>query len=85
MYYLYFLKSIATGRYYVGITNDTNERLAQHNSGMVRSTKRYAPYRLVRVERYATKKEARQKEISLKKSGHIDRYLKNFTALSSNG
>ena len=33
MYHIYILRSIPTGRYYVGSTSDIDQRLAKHNKG----------------------------------------------------
>jgi putative endonuclease len=40
-YYVYILKSLKDGRYYIGSTSDVMARLKFHNSGLQRST-RYA-------------------------------------------
>jgi len=34
-FYVYLLKSIVAGRFYVGFTNDLRSRLEKHNSGKV--------------------------------------------------
>lgn len=74
--YLYILESIATGHWYIGTTDNTDFRLLQHNSGSVRSTKAYRPYRLIYQEQFSTVREARQRERLLKKSGRIRKSLK---------
>ena len=50
MFHVHILRSQQTGRYYVGSTNDTTRRLAQHNAGYVTSTKRFRPWTLVYTE-----------------------------------
>ena len=85
MFTLYVLKSTNNSRYYVGVTDDLQQRLIKHNTGSVRSTKAFTPYTVVHTEQYSSLSQARQKERRIKRSGHIERYLKNFTALSSNG
>ncbi len=44
MFFVYILRSTATGRYYYGHTKDLSKRIKQHNSGKVRSTKAYRPW-----------------------------------------
>ncbi len=70
MWYLYILKSNNFGRRYIGITGNIDTRLGKHNSGSVRSTKAYRPWILVYQEEFKTKKEARIRELELKKSGN---------------
>ncbi len=67
MWYVYVLQSIKTGRYYIGYSKHPEIRLHQHNSGKVRSTKHYVPYKIVRIEEYQTKTEAIKRERELKK------------------
>ena len=62
MHYVYFLQSSLTGRYYVGITNNVARRLAEHNSGAVRSTAPYKPWELKKIEKYGNICQARQRE-----------------------
>ncbi|WP_206082229.1 GIY-YIG nuclease family protein [Maribellus sediminis] len=42
-YYLYILQSEKNGRYYVGSTQNVNERLQQHNWSRTPSTKSGTP------------------------------------------
>ena len=62
MYYVYFLQSELNGRYYVGITNNVERRLKEHNSGIVRSTAPYKPWELKRIEKYVDINQAAQRE-----------------------
>jgi len=62
MYYTYILQSLSTGRYYFGSTSDTDKRLKYHNSGKVRSTKAYRPWKIIYTEEYTSKTEAIQRE-----------------------
>lgn len=66
MFFIYILQSELTGQYYIGSTKDVSLRLAQHNAGMTRSTKRYRPWKLVHTEVYNTLSEARQRELRIK-------------------
>jgi len=67
MYYVYVLKSLKDGKYYIGQTEDIENRLSQHNKDRVRSTKNRTPFTLVRVEQFATRGEAKVRENYLKK------------------
>jgi putative endonuclease len=45
--YVYLLESINSGWRYIGQTQDLADRLARHNLGKERSTRRFSPFRLV--------------------------------------
>jgi putative endonuclease len=65
-YWVYILKSMKDGNYYVGLSSDVNKRLLYHNAGKVRSTKHRLPFELLYKEAYATRTEARDREKYLK-------------------
>ena len=66
MYIVYVLESLRTGRNYYGHTNDLPKRLKDHNSGKVRSTKAYKPWKVIYTEEYTTMLEAYQRELFFK-------------------
>jgi len=66
VYFVYILKSLSTGRNYVGFTKDLDSRLAQHNRGSVTSTKPYRPWEIIYSEDKETQVEARNREKYLK-------------------
>ena len=66
MFYVYVLKSLKQGRLYIGMSSDPQKRLAEHNAGLQSSTKGYRPYQLLLTEEYPDRKQARQREKSLK-------------------
>ena len=76
-YYVYALKSISHDRLYVGITNNTKQRLIQHNSGYTKSTKPYRPWKLVYCEKTPDRPSAREKEKYLK-TGYGKEMLKSL-------
>ena len=76
MHNVYVIISEKDNRMYVGMTQDINKRLQQHNSGYTRSTKGYRPWRLFYTEQFATKVAARNREVYLK-SGYGKQWLKN--------
>ncbi|WP_317048349.1 GIY-YIG nuclease family protein [Candidatus Ulvibacter alkanivorans] len=47
MFYVYALSSIERKYIYVGLTNNLNRRIAQHNSGYEKTTKPYRPFSLI--------------------------------------
>lgn len=65
-YFVYILRSLKDGKYYVGLTSNIEKRLEYHNSGRVRSTKHRTPFELLYKEVYATRSEAREREKYLK-------------------
>ena len=79
MYYVYVIESTTNGRRYTGSTENIDERLKNHNSGKVRSTKAYRPYKIVYTEEFGTRTEARKKENFLK-SGVGRKFLDNLIA-----
>ncbi|HMA62424.1 MAG TPA: GIY-YIG nuclease family protein [bacterium] len=66
MYTVYVLKSKKRNFHYIGHTNNIDNRLNEHNSGKVRSTKAYRPFELIYNEKYDTRSEAIQREKYLK-------------------
>jgi putative endonuclease len=56
MHYVYVLKSQIKERIYIGETADLKNRLERHNSGKVKSTKPYKPWKLIYYEAYLTKR-----------------------------
>ncbi len=66
MFFVYVLKSLKDGTTYIGFSEEVNKRLKEHNEGRTKSTKGKMPYELVYTEEYATKTEARIRELRLK-------------------
>lgn len=66
MYEVYVIYSSIFERYYVGITNNLDVRIKQHNSGKAKSTKAYIPWKVVLTEDYETRSAARKREIYIK-------------------
>ena len=67
MYYVYILQSIPTGRYYVGSTQNVENRLRKHNAGHSNSTKAYRPWRLVHTAEFETRSDAIHREYEIKR------------------
>ena len=66
MHYVYYLQSKLNGRYYVGITNNIERRLMEHNTGFVKSTAPYKPWELKRLEKFTTAGQAMKRERFIK-------------------
>ena len=66
MWHVYIIKSEKRKWYYVGSTNRLQERINEHNNGLVKSTKHYLPFTLVFQKDFVFEKEARNYEQLLK-------------------
>jgi putative endonuclease len=77
MFFVYAIKSTVRNYIYVGMTNNVNRRLIEHNNGENRSTKAYKPFVLIYTAEFQTRIEAREKEKYLK-SGIGKEYLKSL-------
>jgi putative endonuclease len=66
MYKTYILESINHGRYYVGSTEDIDARIVKHNSGSVKFTKPFRPWRVVYTEDHPTRSDAYKRELEIK-------------------
>jgi putative endonuclease len=76
-YYVYILRSLKDGKYYIGSTSDINKRLKYHNAGKQRSTSYRIPFILVYSEKLFSKTEAlkREKQIKAFKGGEAFKKL----------
>ena len=84
MFYAYALRSKKDGFLYIGISSNPANRLAQHNSGMTRSTRNRRPFELIYSEVCGDRVAARAREKVLK-SGSGREFLKKFFPSSSVG
>jgi putative endonuclease len=66
MSFVYVLYSDTFKRFYVGIADNIESRLRNHNTSKVKSTKAFIPWRIVHVEEFNNKQEARVREKYLK-------------------
>ena len=67
MWFVYVLKSLKDGKYYIGSTSDLKRRIHQHNQGGNTSTKHRRPLELVYSETYNTEEEAVAREFLIKR------------------
>jgi len=67
MYIVYILTSIKNpNRYYIGITQDLDRRLKDHNNEQSGYAERYAPWQIETYITFKNKKKAEQFEAYLK-------------------
>jgi putative endonuclease len=77
MYYVYVIRSLEKKYIYVGLTNNPDRRIAEHNSGKEKTTRSYAPFEPILIEKFSSRSEAREREKYLK-SGTGKEHLKSF-------
>ena len=76
MYFVYVLKSLRDGNFYIGSTHDLKKRLREHNEGISKSTMYRRPFELMYFEGCVNIKYAMHKKKYLKTTyGH--RYIRN--------
>ena len=75
MYHVYAITSLKKNYIYVGMSNDVERRISEHNKGENKSTKAYKPFILIYKEQFPTRIDARKKEKYLK-SGVGKEFLK---------
>ncbi|HEX4875230.1 MAG TPA: GIY-YIG nuclease family protein [Chitinophagaceae bacterium] len=75
MFFVYVIRSEKDGRFYVGLSEDVDKRVNQHNKGMTFSTKGFRPWKLFFFESFPTRIDARKREIYLK-SGSGKEFIK---------
>lgn len=61
-YYSYVLRSSKNGIIYKGSTENIEQRLQSHNSGLVNFTSKYMPWEMVLFEEFETRSESMQRE-----------------------
>ncbi|MDP3245217.1 MAG: GIY-YIG nuclease family protein [bacterium] len=80
MCFLYIIQSIASGNFYVGVTENPARRIAEHNCDKSFATKNRGPWKLVYLEKYSTPKEAKQREYQIKqkkRKSYLEWLIKN--------
>jgi len=76
-HYVYILKSLKDGKFYIGETADVQNRLDFHNAGLQRSTANRIPFVLVLFETFEDSTSAlrREKQIKFWKGGQAFKNL----------
>jgi putative endonuclease len=77
MYYTYILYSTTKSRFYVGQTNDVDDRINRHNKGQSLSTKSGIPWKMIYSISLNSRSEAVLLETKIKKRG-AKRYLEDI-------
>jgi putative endonuclease len=76
-YFVYAIRSKKDRRIYVGMSENPERRLTEHNSGETKSTKSYRPWILIYKKFIGSRIEARKEEKRLK-SGYGKEFLKGL-------
>jgi len=66
-YYVYIIHSPTLDQYYVGHTEDLNDRLFRHNNSGSKATKKANDWQLKYSESYNSRSEAMIRELDIKK------------------
>ena len=77
VFHVYAIYSEYRNYIYVGLTNDLQRRVQEHNKGYNRTTKPYRPFTLLFSEQFPSRSAARVKEKYLK-SGSGKKFLKSL-------
>ena len=77
MYFVYAIYSLNKNYIYVGISDNPARRIEQHNNGYNKTTRPYLPFKILILEKFNLRKEAREREKYLK-SGSGKEYLKTL-------
>ena len=68
LYYVYVLYSLQDKRFYIGFSENIEQRVKEHNSGKNVSTKDRRPLKLIYYEYHLSKKDALRREKYFKQS-----------------
>ncbi|MBI9036064.1 MAG: GIY-YIG nuclease family protein [Bacteroidales bacterium] len=80
MFYVYAIKSLKRNYIYVGLTQNIQDRINRHNHGYEKTTKPYAPFKLIYSEECSDRAFARQREKYLK-SGVGKEFLRKLISV----
>jgi putative endonuclease len=67
--FVYILRSLKDGTYYIGSTQDVDARLKHHNQVGTQYTKQKRPWELVYKEEHPDRSSAMKREYAIKKRG----------------
>ena len=68
LFYVYIIYSPSLDRYYIGHSQNLEDRLIRHNNSGSKSTKKANDWKIVYYKSFLTRSEAVQKEIQIKKN-----------------
>jgi len=66
-FFVYVILSLSTGKFYIGHTNNLEDRLRRHNEGRSKYTKNRGPWKLIGFKTFQTRAEAMGFERKLKR------------------
>jgi putative endonuclease len=69
MFYVYAIKSLKRNYIYVGMTDELERRIDQHQKGYEKTTRAYRPFSLIYTEPHENRDSARKREKYLKTAG----------------
>ncbi|MFN3755700.1 MAG: GIY-YIG nuclease family protein [Flavobacterium sp.] len=62
MFFVYAILSLERNYIYVGLTENLDRRIFEHNSGKNKTTQPYKPFKLIHFEECETRMDARTRE-----------------------
>jgi len=66
MWHFVYILENQFGKHYVGITDDVERRLDEHNHGKISSTAKYRPWKITHFAAFLERKMAAEYELYLK-------------------
>jgi putative endonuclease len=84
MFYVYIVEDRTSKKKYIGFTSHLKQRIQQHRSGAVKTTKRWTTISLIYAEYYLNKLDAVGREEFLKSGAgwrYIKKQLQHYLAL----
>ncbi|PJA39541.1 endonuclease [candidate division WWE3 bacterium CG_4_9_14_3_um_filter_39_7] len=78
---MYIIKSTLRNWYYVGMTQNLENRLKRHNSGWEKTTRSYRPFDMIYCKIFETRADARDYEKWLKVRSNKERVILKDTTL----
>ena len=80
-FHVYIIQSEYDGSYYVGSTNNLEDRIERHNQGRSKYTKPKRPWQLVYCEEFPSRSKAQKRENEIKKRKSKD-FIENLVRTS---
>jgi len=65
--FVYILRSLKNNNFYIGSTENLNQRFLQHNKGVIKATKYKRPYEIVFYQEFDNLLKAKSVEKTIKK------------------
>ncbi len=81
-FFVYIIRSLSTGRHYIGHSHDLNDRMKRHNENRSEFTKNKGPWELVSSYTCHSKKDAYQLELKLKRFKNYKKAIQYLNKLS---